>query len=78
MLGNSVKRSITIDLVTRLLTHPETRGAIPCNREPTTNDTLPTRVKRVAWPWGAKMELCEYANTQGKPEIGPFAAARTQ
>jgi hypothetical protein len=27
---------------------------------------------------GAKIELCEYADTQGKLEIGPFAAARTQ
>jgi hypothetical protein len=25
---------------------------------------------------GAKIELGEYADTQGKPEIGPFAAAR--
>jgi 2-keto-3-deoxy-L-rhamnonate aldolase RhmA len=27
---------------------------------------------------GAKIELGEFADTQGKPEIGPFAAARTR
>ena len=27
---------------------------------------------------GAKMELGEYADTQGRPEVGPFAAARTR
>jgi hypothetical protein len=25
---------------------------------------------------GAKAELGEYADTQGKPEVGPFATAR--
>jgi 2-keto-3-deoxy-L-rhamnonate aldolase RhmA len=27
---------------------------------------------------GAKIELGEFADTRGKPEIGPFAAARTR
>jgi hypothetical protein len=27
---------------------------------------------------GVKIELGEYADTLGKPEIGPFAAARTR
>jgi hypothetical protein len=27
---------------------------------------------------GARIELGEYADTQSKPEIGPFAAARTR
>jgi hypothetical protein len=27
---------------------------------------------------GVKMELGEHADTQGKPEIGPFVAARTR